>query len=614
MNRYRPLLSALLVCLAIMASDRWGHFQYYSNTLELNSYNLRQRLLAHESSAPYLIGGIDEESIEMLGRFPWDRDLYAFLLSDLRSRGVSGVFFDLIFDRERDEDEEFAGALAEDFSVVAGTVTKVMGRLAPPILSPPIAQASTVGLVNKSEDVDEAVRFTWMAIGVNNKEWPNTPLLSASLVIYAHYLGVDPESIEFEVDGLPFETVLPNISDYPRIETRGRIIIGEMSIPVRVGLNREDEAIFFLLPIKYSSPQTYLAPSRGSAVSFAALPETDVDGLYVFIGENSQSDVDVVSTPTGHMKGVEAHAQAFAALVDQQYLRLVWYPNLITLFIALVMFALLVRVHTGRAIAFRCTAAAVVYLLLNLLAFKLAWWIPVSLPLFQIFFTGGVLVFFQTEVARNTFANLTTREAAAEMLVSETGDKLEATTIDATIIVSDIRGYTTLSETRTPVEMLELLNQYHTTTVAIYERYGGRALTYQGDAQLIVFGYPNKIANPARASVEAAVALQEAVTELRELWNVTSDTFSVGAACCTGSVAIGRLGAPGAQFQYTVIGEPVRRAHKVQSLSDVLDSPVLLDPETAAEIGDTLPLEDLGVIDVPGLEPPLRLYRPINRS
>ena len=79
---------------------------------------------------------------------------------------------------------------------------------------------------------------------------------------------------------------------------------------------------------------------------------------------------------------------------------------------------------------------------------------------------------------------------------------------------------------------------------------------------------------------------------------------------CTGSVAIGRLGAKGQQIQYTVIGDPVRRAHKIQSLSGELDSPVLMDPETAAQIGSALALESLGVIEVPGLDKPLELHRP----
>ncbi|MCA9777601.1 MAG: adenylate/guanylate cyclase domain-containing protein [Candidatus Eremiobacteraeota bacterium] len=605
MNRYWPVVAVLLGCLVVMFGP-----SPYRNKLEYATYNFRQDIFPATLSDRILIGAIDEKSEELFGPFPWDRSVHGLLLGDLADRGAKAVFFDLIFDVEKPEDIDFSGPMAKGFTILAGSVEDGPEGPVAPTISPPLAEKADVGIINKAEDEDEIVRFSWLAIAVDHSSWPNRPILSPALLAYLQEQGVAPEKVSYSVNGLPLEAVLPNAFNFPLVWAPGEIVAGDLSIPCEVSISSADEAVIFLLPIRYAKPQTAIPKPGPNVVSYVDLPETEVAGKFIWIGEASQAPIDVVKAPTGKMKGVEAHANALNALLSGSYLRLMGNPSLLYLLIAFCLWGALNRVHRGRVILIRCLLCSAVYLAINLVAFTRGLWLPLAMPLTQIFVTGGALIFFMTEVARRTFASLTTKEAAHEMLMSDTGEELEATTVNATIIVSDIRGYTTLSETRTPVQMVELLNQYHTETVAIYERYGGRALTYQGDAQLIVFGYPNKIKNPAKASVQAAAGLQEAVFKLRKLWNVSDDTFSVGAACCTGSVAIGRLGARGEQIQYTVIGDPVRRAHKIQSLSGELDSPVLMDPETAAQIGTELRLESLGVIEVPGLDRPLELHRP----
>jgi adenylate cyclase len=603
-NRFAPALAVVIVCLIFL------QFDIYRSELELAAYNFRQETFPAQLSDKILIGGMDEKSIEYFGPYPWSRSVFALLVGDLSERGAKCVFLDLIFDRRKAEDEEMGQALQSVYSIVAGAVGDGEETYLFPTVSPPIAEVADIGIINKSEDTDEVIRFAWLAIAVNHSSWPERPILSPSLLAFLYEKGVSPEQVSFSVNGLPLDAVLPNFREFSLDTYHGRIEGGDVSIPVLISMNQNNQAAIFMLPIRYATPQTVSGATGPNVVSFVDLPETDVAGKYVFIGENTNSEVDVVKAPNGRMKGVEAHAHAFSALLTGAYLQQIKQAKLLYVLMAFALLAFLNRVHRGRIIVYYCVGFSLVYLALNLALFSSGYWVPLAMPLLQVFLTGGVLIVFRTEIARRTFASLTTKEAAYEMLVSDTGDELEATTVNATIIVSDIRGYTTLSETRTPVQMVELLNQYHTETVKIYERYGGRALTYQGDAQLIVFGYPKKLKNPAKASVQAAVGLQEAVIKLRKLWDVSDDTFAVGAACCTGSVAIGRLGVGGQQFQYTVIGDPVRRAHKIQSLSGELDSPVLMDPETAAQIGSGLDLESLGVIDVPGLDKPLELTRP----
>ncbi len=176
-------------------------------------------------------------------------------------------------------------------------------------------------------------------------------------------------------------------------------------------------------------------------------------------------------------------------------------------------------------------------------------------------------------------------------------------------MLTDIRGYTTLSEGRSAVAMLDVLNEYHRRTVSCYERHGGQALTYQGDAQIVVFGVFGRPENPARDAVAAALELQSICDKLREEWGIEKrEDFDVGAGLCTGEVEVGFLGGQ-TNRQYSVVGETVRKSHKVQSLSDELSAPVILDQETFDACRGAVDVDDLGMVQPKGLPHEIRLYR-----
>ncbi len=613
-----PALAALLGFLCVL----WRPI--YDDPLELAAYDLRQRLTIREFSLPVVLASIDEASIEHLGPWPWPRgDAHGELLNFLFGNGAEAVFLDLLLEESREGDDYLAFASSLGYTVIGGQASQgfIMGTdpttgepkkyslLLPPPVAEGLDEHAKVGLLNKFNDEDGKIRDVLLALAVDNSQWPERPWPSPGLYLYLHYLGVQPDEVEYSIDGLPLGSFLPNIKSQESGEVPAELKIRDKRIPCSASVDVRNRILAFTLEIPFSPAQTARSDRGPDVVSYYQLPEVEAEGRFFVIGENTQSETDVVVTPVGEMKGMEVHAQTFQALVDQRFLRRLEEPELLLAGLALLLALALGFASPGWGTLLRAILVATLYSGLCGVLFSSGWWLPLASPWLQIVLTFAFLVVFRLAVARRVFAEFAAPEAAAEMLVSATGDTLEAETVEATIIVSDIRGYTTLSETRTPVEMLELLNQYHTATVAIYKRYGGRALTYQGDAQLIVFGYPNRVQDPPGAATRAAVGLQEAVIELRRLWNVSDDTFSVGAAVCTGPMAIGRLGSAETQIQYTVIGDPVRRAHKIQSMSDTLDSPVLLDPESAQACRGVA-LESLGLIEVDGIDEPVELFRP----
>ena len=125
----------------------------------------------------------------------------------------------------------------------------------------------------------------------------------------------------------------------------------------------------------------------------------------------------------------------------------------------------------------------------------------------------------------------------------------------------------------------------------------------------MVFGVFGRRRKPAMDAVAAALELQSICAQLRQEWGIENqDDFDVGAGLCTGEVEVGFLGGKD-NLQYSVVGETVRKSHKVQSLSTELAAPVILDEETFYAGLGYIACDDLGPVQLKGIEGESRLYR-----
>lgn len=567
---------------------------------------LLRRFGTAPSDSRILLVGMDAESSrdERLGPLPWPRSAHARVIENLSQTKMAGAFFDITFKQpntaETEGDRALEKALFSEPRVSVGVTLAPRGlRFDEPLFFLPdnqreiLRRRNQLGLIHARDDSDGVIRRAILAATATRED------LEQSTVLYP-------------TGAL---TLLLDERDELRSTPKG-LRFGSTLIPSSSGPSPNELELRFGPAVTASPPQ----PGGYRYVSFHRLLDpadpifAELDGAYLFVGEafagGERFAVDRVMTRAGYIKGVEIHARTLDTILNRTWLLPVpfWLQQLWILFLAAGTTYVMARYRFGHSyvprvlslMALQVTVFVVALLGLSRTSMLLT-------PLLTILFICTAVLLGRYLLAFRALSWFVPQEVADEMLLTQ---RARDRRVVATVLLTDIRGYTSISEGRSAVAMLGLLNEYHKRTVACYARYGGQALTYQGDAQIVVFGVFGRRKCPAKDAVLAALELQKICDELRKEWGLDArETFDVGAGLCTGMVEVGWLGGRD-NLQYSVVGETVRKTHKVQSLSAELESPVLLDEETYKALGDELFCQDLGEVEVKGLEAPLRLYRP----
>lgn len=180
-----------------------------------------------------------------------------------------------------------------------------------------------------------------------------------------------------------------------------------------------------------------------------------------------------------------------------------------------------------------------------------------------------------------------------------------------TVLFSDIRSFTSFSETRDPAEVVEFLNAYFAAMVAVVHAHGGLVNKFLGDGLMALFGAPSPDPKHAEHAVLAALEMQRVAHAARSHWGVPD--LEIGIGVHTGEAVVGVLGSR-ARSEYTAIGDTVNLAARIEALTKPLGTRVLISAETRAALGDAFPVRALGESQVKGREKPVAIYEPLSDS
>jgi adenylate cyclase len=218
---------------------------------------------------------------------------------------------------------------------------------------------------------------------------------------------------------------------------------------------------------------------------------------------------------------------------------------------------------------------------------------------------------------RRTFERYVAPGVVAEILADPAAAQgiLRGRTLDVSVLFCDLKGFTSLTRERSAAGESEAhvrqLNAYLSAMVDVILAHGGTVDKFIGDAVMAVFGSPvgRGVGEEARAAVDCALAMGQALHTLNTAWQQEGiQTLENGIGIASGPAVVGQIGSP-KRMEFTVIGDTVNRAARLESLTRTVGTSVLLDRTTAERLGETTgPAEP---ITIPRSPPVSRGVHPI---
>jgi len=553
------------------------------NFLELKSLDLRFQIRGAVSpQLPIVIVSIDEDSFDEINLpWPWPRNLHARLIRKLTQGHAKLIGLDIVIDPEGNpqDDAALADAIGEAGNVIlAAAYTEVPSAFGPKkrmVLPIPSVRKHAVGYgpANLMTDPDGVVRGASPAHVFQDRVFPH--------FAYRIYQAINGK------------------------ETRD--------------LNK-------------TSSNTTIINYRGPARTYPVIPyyrilKDEIDSAFfrdkiVLVGTFAPILHDVFPTPfsANHpTAGVEIQANFVETMAAGNPIRPLHPWGHWTLFVTICLMAIWV---SSRFRPF--SALAVVFGIMCVFAlasYYFFWanqlWIPVVPSLF-----GIVVIYSGINVdnyiherkerirVRSTFAKYVSPDVMEEILKDSKGVGLGGNRRHITVLFSDIRGFTSISEQIAPEQVITLLSEYLAQITHIVFKNGGTVDKFIGDAVMAIFGAPTTHEDDAMRAVNAGLDMVQLAESLSPKWSEhIGSPLKIGVGINTGDAVVGSIGSE-IRSDFTAIGDTVNLASRLEGLTKEMGVPMLISEFTASEIKNTMPLKPLRQVKVTGREGSLLVYIP----
>jgi adenylate cyclase len=626
------------------------------NGLERQAYDLRVRSSLPETiDDRIVIANIDEKSLAELGRWPWGRDVLAKMVDTLTTYyHVRVIGFDVIF-AEPDSDSglrlmtELAqgplqqnGAFQAEFNARKAQLDHD-GLFAQSLKNRPIV----LGMVFSQSP------------GESRNALP-IPFASLKDADAAKLTGlIHPTTYTTNLDVFSQNAAMTGFFDNPSIDSDGifrrvpllqlynnqlfpslalataHLALGHPPVRVSTGKNGDYEEIEGLSLGDYLIPTdrfgNILVPWRGGASSFPYMPIADIlakripiedlKDRIVLVGTSAPGLLDLRSTPVANAyPGVEVHANIISGILDDR----VWHAPAwgIGVEILLLLLTGLITLLVTPRLSPTWQMALTLCVAIGLIGFNTFAWhnglvLPLasSLLLLAILFTYTMSWGFFAEAhskrsITRLFGQYVPPDLVQEMAQHPENISLEGQSKELTVLFSDVRGFTNISEGLSATELSALMNAYLTAMTRVIHRHRGTIDKYMGDAIMAFWGAP--VGDPDHARHALLTALDMAA-ELHTLGNDFRTrgwpVLHIGIGLNTGTMNVGNMGSE-FRMAYTVMGDAVNLGSRLESLSKQYGVTIVVSAFTAAAVPE-YSYRTLDCVRVKGKLEPVKILEPV---
>ena len=332
------------------------------------------------------------------------------------------------------------------------------------------------------------------------------------------------------------------------------------------------------------------------------------NGKTVFIGANlSGPSADVHPTPMElRHAGVDVQATVYDNIVHNEFLHNAgWYIQLLTIVIlAILTFISVLKLLVIKSLLLVTLLDFLFFIAVAVCAYNnyiISFINPIAVQLVTLVFGFAVKFIYENfskEIIRQAMGKYLS-EGIMQNVINNIEDlKLGGKRTVVTVLFSDIRGFTTMSEKLTPDAISMILNEYFKYIEPIITKYNGVINKFIGDAVMVIFGEPIADTNHAKNAVKCAYEILKTVENLREKWLYEGKPkIEIGIGINTGEVFIGNVGTE-TRMEYTVIGDTVNLASRIESYNKVYKTNLLVSSSTyfcIADIADVIKINDVQI-------------------
>ena len=665
-----PFRLSILITIAGLFAYMFG--VPFLDLMELKTIDLRFRSRGEIAPGPEVVlAVIDEKSVNQEGKWVWPRRKIATLIKKLDAAGARVIGFDIGFLEPDDQrviralnslESDYrkrnlkskhvyepirqARAQSDEDKLLADTIRSAKARTVLGYFfhmgGEELTHVEEAAIEQHGENIKggsyKFVRFASpeaQRVPLYNAEMPqsNIPALSKATP-FAGYFNMFPDQdgvvrwipsvIKFR-DNFYAPLSLMALSAY--WDEPLSVSVADYGLEsVHIGVRTVPTDELGRILINYRGEQKSFPHISITDILHDRVPRESLEGKIVLVGATAVGIYDLRVTPFGTVfPGLEVHANIVSSILESNYLQQPGWGAVFDI-MAIMLCGFVLGFVLNRTGVYSGGAAAGVlffgYIFICQYFFSsqgLVVNMVYPLAVLLLTYTGITGYKYLTESQQKKFIRDAFSTYMAPTVVKQLIDSPESLELggedrDISAFFSDVQGFTSISESLTPEELVELLNEFLTEMTDVILAHEGTVDKFEGDAIIAFFGAPNVLPNHAEVACMSCIDMQERLREMREKWRMDGrPELHMRIGLCSGSAVVGNMGSR-SRMDYTMMGDTVNTAARLEGVNKIYGTYTMIADSTREAAGDIIVTREIDAINVVGKEIPITVHQILGYS